>query len=77
MLRILTAQVRTFPISFQTKRPRNVVYLTNRHYIVYFLTIKLILDDVVEDLEQEEDEMVVLLRGEEEPGGGESLQEVE
>lgn len=41
------------------------------------LTIKLILDDVVENLEQEENQVVVLGGGEEEPGGGESLQEVE
>ena len=37
------------------------------------LTIKLVLDDVVKDLQQEEDQVVVLCRGEEEPGGGEGL----
>lgn len=43
----------------------------------YILTIKLILDDVVEDLQQEEDKVMVLWGGEDEPRGGESLQEVE
>jgi len=41
------------------------------------LTVELVLDDVVEDLQQEEDEVVVLPRGEEEPGRGEGLQEVQ
>lgn len=40
-------------------------------------TIKLILDDVVEDLQEEEDQVMVLGGGEEEPGSGEGLQEVE
>lgn len=44
---------------------------------VYGLTIKLILDDVVEDLQEEEDQVMVLGGGEEEPGCGEGLQEVE
>ena len=41
------------------------------------LTIELVLDDVVEDLEEEEDKVVIGGAGEEEPGGGERLQEVE
>lgn len=41
------------------------------------LTIKLILDDVVEDLQEEEDQVMLLGGGEEEPGSGEGLQEVE
>lgn len=41
------------------------------------LTIKLVLDDVVEDLQEEEDQMVVLGSREEEPGGGEGLQQVQ
>lgn len=41
------------------------------------LTIKLILDDVVEDLQEEEDQVMVLGGGEKEPGCGEGLQEVE
>lgn len=44
---------------------------------VYGLTIKLILDDVVKDLQEEEDQVMVLGGGEEEPGCGEGLQEVE
>lgn len=44
---------------------------------VYGLTIKLVLDDVVEDLQEEEDQVMVLGGGEEEPGCGEGLQEVE
>lgn len=44
---------------------------------LYGLTIKLILDDVVEDLQEEEDQVMVLGGGEEEPGCGEGLQEVE
>lgn len=51
------------------------LYITRVH--VYVRTIKLILDDVVEDLQQEEDQVVVLGGGEEEPGGGEGLQEVQ
>lgn len=38
------------------------------------LTIKLILDDVVEDFQQIEGQVVVLGQGEEEPGCGEGLQ---
>lgn len=41
------------------------------------LTIKLILDDVVEDFQQIEGQVVVLGQGEQEPGGGEGLQQVE
>lgn len=41
------------------------------------LTIKLILDDVVEDFQQIESQVVVLGQGEEEPGCGEGLQQVE
>lgn len=41
------------------------------------LTIELILDDVVEDLQQEENQVMVLVGGEEEAGRGKSLQEVQ
>ena len=41
------------------------------------LTIKLVLNDVVEDFQEEEDQVVVLRGGEEEPGGGEGLQQVQ
>lgn len=41
------------------------------------LTVKLVLDDVVEDLQEEEDQVVVLGGREEEPGGGEGLQQVQ
>lgn len=41
------------------------------------LTIKLILDDIVESLEKKKHEMVVLGYREQEPGGGEGLQQVE
>lgn len=42
--------------------------------LVCFLTIELVLDDVVERLEEEEDQVMVLRRGEQEPAGGEGLQ---
>lgn len=41
------------------------------------LTIKLVLDNVVESLKKEEDKVVVLNGGEQKPGGGEGLQQVE
>lgn len=44
---------------------------------VHVLTVKLILDDIVEDLQKEEDQVMVLGGREEEPGCGEDLQEVE
>ena len=37
----------------------------------YFLTIELVLDDIVEDFQQVEDEVVVGWLGKEEPLGGE------
>lgn len=40
-------------------------------------TIKLVLDDVVENLQEEEDQVVMLGSREEEPGCGEGLQQVE
>ena len=47
-------------------------------YFLYlnFHTIKLVLDDVVEDLEKVEDEVVVGRLGEEEPLSGERLHQV-
>lgn len=41
------------------------------------LTVKLVLDDIVESLEEEEDEVVVLGCRKQEPGGGEGLQQME
>lgn len=41
------------------------------------LTIKLVLNDIVESLEEEEDEVVVLGCREQEPGGGEGLQQMQ
>ena len=41
------------------------------------LTVKLVLDDVVEGLKQEKDQVVVLGGREEEPIGGKGLQEME
>lgn len=41
------------------------------------LTIKLVLDDVVEDFQEEEDQVVVLGGRKEEPGGGEGLKQVQ
>lgn len=41
------------------------------------LTIKLVLDNVVEDLQKEEDQMVVLRCREEEPGGREGLEQMQ
>lgn len=49
-----------------------VMFLQNEEQF-QMLTIKLVLDDVVEDLQQEEDQMVVLVGGKEEPAVGESL----
>lgn len=47
------------------------------HWIQKFLTIKLVLNYVVENFQQEENEMMVLDSREQEPGGGESLQEMQ
>lgn len=44
---------------------------------VHVLTVKLILDDIVEDLQKEENQVMVLGGGEEETGCGEDLQEME
>lgn len=41
------------------------------------LTVKLVLDDVVESLKKEEHKMMILGRREQEPAGGEGLQQVE
>lgn len=41
------------------------------------LTVKLVLDNIVERLEKEEHEVMVLRRREQEPAGGEGLQQVE
>lgn len=46
------------------------------HHVV-FLTIKLVLDYIIESLEKEEDKVMVLGGREEEPAGGEGLQQVE
>ena len=45
-------------------------------FVLNSLTIELVLDDVVEDLEEVEDEVVVGRLGEEEPLGGEGLHQV-
>ncbi|MPC85392.1 hypothetical protein E2C01_080164 [Portunus trituberculatus] len=44
---------------------------------VEHFTIKLVLDDVVERLEEEEDKVVVVRGREQEPGSGECLQQVQ
>lgn len=41
------------------------------------LTIKLVLDNVVESLEKEKNQVMVLSCREQEPGGGKGLQQVE
>ena len=56
----------------------NTVFFIQMCYFLYynFPTVKLILDDVVEDLEEVEDEVVVGRLGKEEPLGGEGLHQV-
>lgn len=41
------------------------------------LTIKLVLNDIIEGLQQEEDQVVILRCRKQEPGGGERLQEMQ